>query len=159
MCSSDLRGEASAYHALDEAKRFVVAGRVGVGSIIGSELEDIPANRRFYAGGGGSVRGFGYQGIGPRDMFGNPTGGRSKLEASAEVRIGITDTIGIVPFVDAGMVSEDPYFSGGELKVGAGLGLRYTTPFGPLRLDVAVPLVKDENDPDYGIYAGIGQAF
>lgn len=154
-----LRGEASTYYALDEAKRFVLAGRVGVGSIIGSELADIPANRRFYAGGGGSVRGFGYQGIGPRDMLGNPTGGRSKLEASAEVRIGITDTIGIVPFVDAGMVSEDSYFSGGELKVGAGLGLRYKTPFGPLRLDVAVPLVKDENDPDYGIYAGIGQAF
>lgn len=154
-----LRAEASAYRAIDDAKRFVLAGRLGLGSIIGSELADIPANRRFYAGGGGSVRGFGYQGIGPRDALGNPTGGRSLLEASAEMRIGITDTVGIVPFVDAGMVSEDPYFSGGEFKVGAGLGLRYTTPFGPLRLDVAVPLVKDENDPDYGIYAGIGQAF
>jgi len=153
------RAEASAYRALDEQKRFVLAGRVAAGSIYGADLAEIPANRRFYAGGGGSVRGYGFQDIGPVNGAGNPTGGRSVLETSAELRIGITDTIGIVPFVDAGLVSASEDFSGAEFKLGAGLGLRYRTPFGPLRIDVAVPLNKGPLDPDYGIYAGIGQAF
>lgn len=154
-----LRAEASAYRALDAEKRFVVAGKVAAGSIYGADLAQIPANRRFYAGGGGSVRGYGYQDIGPVDATGKPTGGRSVIETSLELRIGITDTIGIVPFVDAGLVSANQDFSGTEFKAGAGLGLRYRTPFGPLRLDVAVPLNKGPRDPDYGIYAGIGQAF
>lgn len=154
-----LRAEASAYRALDAEKRFVLAGRVAAGTIYGASLAAIPANRRFYAGGGGSVRGYGYQDIGPRDAAGLPTGGRSVVEASAELRIGVTDTIGIVPFVDAGLVSANPNFSGARFKAGAGLGLRYATPFGPLRIDVAVPLNKEPTDPDYGIYAGIGQAF
>lgn len=154
-----LRAEASAYRALDAEKKFVVAGRIAAGSIYGADLASIPANRRFYAGGGGSVRGYGYQDIGPLDATGKPTGGRSMLETSAELRIGITDTIGIVPFVDAGLVSANEDFSGAEFKLGAGVGLRYQTPFGPLRVDVAVPLNKGANDPDYGIYAGIGQAF
>lgn len=154
-----LRADASAYRALDAEKRFVLAGRVAAGTIYGANLAAIPANRRFYAGGGGSVRGYGYQDIGPRDAAGSPTGGRSVVEASAELRIGVTDTIGIVPFVDAGLVSANQNFSGARFKAGAGLGLRYTTPFGPLRIDVAVPLNKEPTDPDYGIYAGIGQAF
>lgn len=154
-----LRGEASAYRALDAQKRFVAAGRIAAGSIYGADLASIPANRRFYAGGGGSVRGYGYQDIGPVDAAGSPTGGRSVLEASAELRIGVTENIGIVPFLDAGLVSANQDFSGAEFKLGAGLGLRYKTPFGPLRIDVAVPLNKGPLDPDYGIYAGIGQAF
>lgn len=154
-----LRAEASAYRALDAEKRFVLAGRVAAGTIYGANLAAIPANRRFYAGGGGSVRGYGYQDIGPRDAAGSPTGGRSVVEASAELRIGVTDTIGIVPFLDAGLVSANQNFSGARFKAGAGLGLRYSTPFGPLRVDVAVPLNKEPTDPDYGIYAGIGQAF
>ncbi|TIL83813.1 MAG: outer membrane protein assembly factor, partial [Mesorhizobium sp.] len=122
-------------------------------------LQDVPADRRFYSGGGGSVRGYAYQGIGPKDADGEPIGGLSFFETSFEMRIAITDTIGVVPFVDAGTVSTDqfPDFSG--MKVGAGVGLRYTTPFGPLRIDAAVPLNPDPDDPDFGIYAGIGQAF
>ncbi|MDZ7599868.1 MAG: autotransporter assembly complex family protein [Hoeflea sp.] len=154
-----LRADASAYRALDTQKRFVAAGRVAAGSIYGADLASIPANRRFYAGGGGSVRGYGYQDIGPVNAAGNPTGGRSVLEASAELRIGLTETIGIVPFIDAGLVSASEDFSNAEFKAGAGIGLRYRTPFGPLRIDVAVPLNKGPRDPDYGIYAGIGQAF
>jgi translocation and assembly module TamA len=154
-----LRAEGSAYRALDAEKRFVLAGRVAAGAIYGAGLSDVPANRRFYAGGGGSVRGYGYQDIGPVDATGTPTGGLAMIETSAELRIGITDTIGIVPFVDAGMVSAGNSFSGAEFKVGAGVGLRYATPFGPLRVDVALPLNKGPTDPDYGIYAGIGQAF
>ena len=154
-----LRAEASAYRALDTEKRFVVAGRVAAGSIYGASLSAIPANRRFYAGGGGSVRGYGYQDIGPVDASGDPTGGLSFVETSGELRIGVTEKIGIVPFVDAGLVSPNTSFSGSGFKVGAGVGLRYATPFGPLRIDVAVPLNKGPLDPDYGIYAGIGQAF
>lgn len=154
-----LRAEVSAYRALDAEKRFVLAGRVAAGSIYGASLAAIPANRRFYAGGGGSVRGYGYQDIGPINAAGQATGGRSVIETSAELRIGITDTIGIVPFVDAGLVSANQNFSNTEFKAGAGVGLRYVTPFGPLRIDVAVPLNKGPTDPGYGIYAGIGQAF
>jgi len=158
-----LKGEGSAYQALDSAGKFVMAGRVGLGSIVGASLEDVPADRRFYAGGGGSVRGYAYQGIGPKVKGGpddgQPTGGLSWFETSAEMRIAVTDTIGIVPFVDAGTVSEKTFPSFSDLKVGAGVGLRYLTPFGPLRVDAAVPLNRGPGDPRFGIYAGIGQAF
>lgn len=154
-----MRAEGSAYRAVDEAGRFVLAGRATLGSIPGADLADIPADRRFYAGGGGSVRGYAYQGIGPKDAFGDPIGGRSLAEASLEMRIGVTDTIGIVPFIDAGTVSESQFPDFSDFKTGAGLGLRYITPFGPLRVDVAVPLNPDPDDPSFGLYAGIGQAF
>ncbi|MER9937861.1 autotransporter assembly complex family protein [Mesorhizobium sp. M7A.F.Ca.ET.027.03.2.1] len=154
-----LRGEGSAYQSLDSASKFVLAERVAIGSIVGTSLEHVPADRRFYSGGGGSVRGYAYQGIGPKDFTGQPIGGLSFFETSVEMRIAITDTIGIVPFVDAGTVSTKsaPDFS--DVKVGAGVGLRYVTPFGPLRIDAAVPLNRDPGDPRFGIYAGIGQAF
>ena len=154
-----LRGEGSAYQALDTGGRFVLAGRAAIGSIVGAGLQDVPADRRFYSGGGGSVRGYAYQGIGPKDINGKPTGGLSYFETSAEMRIGITDTIGIVPFIDAGTVSTQQFPDFSNVKVGAGVGLRYITPFGPLRIDGAVPLNREPGDPRFGIYAGIGQAF
>lgn len=154
-----VKGEASAYRALDEAKRFVVAGRVAGGSIVGADLTDIPATRRFYSGGGGSVRGYAYQGIGPKAADGDPIGGLSYMEANAEVRIGVTEKIGVVPFIDVGAVSTGTALEGAEFQAGAGVGVRYKTPFGPLRVDFAIPLNPGPNDPDYGIYAGIGQAF
>ncbi|HEV2507701.1 MAG TPA: autotransporter assembly complex family protein [Mesorhizobium sp.] len=154
-----LRGEGSAYQAVDTGGRFVLAGRVALGSIVGAGLQDVPADRRFYSGGGGSVRGYAYQGIGPKDINGKPTGGLSYFETSAEMRIGITDTIGIVPFIDAGTVSTQQFPDFSNVKVGAGVGLRYITPFGPLRIDGAVPLNREPGDPRFGIYAGIGQAF
>lgn len=154
-----LKGEGSVYQALDSGGKFVMAGRASLGSIVGASLQDVPADRRFYAGGGGSVRGYAYQGIGPKAADGQPIGGLSFFETSAEMRVAVTDTIGIVPFVDAGTVSTKNFPDFSDLKVGAGVGLRYLTPFGPLRVDVAVPLNPDPGDPDYGIYAGIGQAF
>ena len=158
-----LRGEGSAYQALDMDGKFVLAGRAALGSILGAGLQEVPADRRFYAGGGGSVRGYAYQGIGPKveggPDDGQPIGGLSYFETSAELRIGITDKIGIVPFVDAGTVSTRQFPDFSDVKVGAGIGLRYLTPFGPLRIDAAVPLNPDDDDPDFGIYAGIGQAF
>ena len=152
------RGEASAYKAFDSDGRFVLAGRLAAGSIIGSTLANIPADRRFYAGGGGSVRGYAYQGIGPH-AGGKPTGGKSYAEASVEMRIQVTDTIGIVPFLDAGTVSTGSVPDFSDIRLGAGLGLRYKTPFGPLRIDAGVPLDRRPGDPSFGIYAGIGQAF
>ena len=154
-----LKGEASAYRALDEAKRFVAAGRVAAGSIFGAPLAAIPADRRFYAGGGGSVRGYGYQDIGPRNAAGLPTGGLSYVEISAEMRIQLTDSFGIVPFIDGGAVSTSTTPDFGDMQFGAGLGVRYLTPFGPLRVDVGVPLNRRPGDPTFGIYAGIGQSF
>ncbi|MER8845098.1 autotransporter assembly complex protein TamA [Mesorhizobium australicum] len=154
-----LKGEGSAYQSLDTASKFVLAERVAVGSIVGTGLQNVPADRRFYSGGGGSVRGYAYQGIGPKDFTGQPIGGLSFFETSVEMRIAVTDTIGIVPFVDAGTVSTKPVPNFSDVKVGAGVGLRYVTPFGPLRIDAAVPLNRDPGDPHFGIYAGIGQAF
>ncbi|WP_312896905.1 autotransporter assembly complex protein TamA [Microvirga soli] len=153
------RGTASAYYSLDEESRYVLAGRIGLGSIVGADLDEIPANRRFFAGGGGSVRGYTYRTLGPT-FQGEPVGGRSLLEASLEARIKITDTIGIVPFVDAGTAFESSYPDFDErIRIGAGLGLRYYTGIGPIRLDVAIPVNREQGDPTYAIYVGIGQAF
>lgn len=148
------------YHALDADARYVLAARGRVGSILAADLEDIPAHRRFYAGGGGSVRGYDYLGIGPRLAGYGPTGGLSRAEGSLEARVKITDTIGIVPFVDAGYVAETTLFHGNEeFRWAAGLGLRYYTAVGPIRLDVAVPINPGAGDPNFALYFGIGQSF
>lgn len=152
------RGEASAYRAIDDAGKFVFAARAATGSIVGADLASVPADRRFYVGGGGSVRGYAYQGVGPKDG-GKPTGGLSYVEGSVELRIAVNDTFGVVPFIDVGSVSTSRMPSLSGLKAGAGVGIRYLTPFGPLRVDAAVPLNRDPGDPRFGIYAGIGQAF
>jgi translocation and assembly module TamA len=126
---------------------------------MGAQLADVPRHIRFYAGGGGSVRGYDYQSIGPRDERNRPSGGGSLVEASAELRQRVWGDIGAVAFVDAGSVGSGsaPEFS--NLRVGAGLGLRYHTPIGPIRADVAVPLVKQQGSSNFGLYVGIGQAF
>ncbi|UEM21598.1 outer membrane protein assembly factor [Skermanella mucosa] len=150
----------SAYYDFRGDGWYVAAGRLSVGSIFGSSTTDIPADKRFYAGGGGSIRGYGFQDVGPRDASGDPAGGRSLIEVGAEMRVKVTDTIGIVPFIDGGNVYENstPDFSE-ELRWGAGIGARYYTGFGPLRLDVAVPLNKRPGDSSWQLYISIGQAF
>jgi translocation and assembly module TamA len=157
---SSFEGSISGYYGLGEEDRTVLAARLAAGTIVGGDgLSDIPATRRFYLGGGGTVRGYSYQEISPRNGDDELLGGRSYVNATVEARIGITDTIGLVPFVDVGTVSAKtaPDFS--DIKAGAGLGLRYLTPFGPIRLDVAVPLNPYPGGTSYGIYAGIGQSF
>jgi translocation and assembly module TamA len=140
--------------------QVVLAGRTAVGSIVGEPRSDIPANLRFYAGGGGSVRGFGYQLAGELADDDKPIGGRSLLELGGEVRVRITESIGVVAFVDAGTVysSTTPDFSE-TLRVGAGPGLRYFSPIGPLRLDVGFPLNPRNSDDTWQLYISIGQAF
>ena len=150
----------SAYYALDEDARYVLAGRVGFGSISGASLDEIPATRRFYAGGGGSVRGYAYRSLAPLGPYGQLIGGRSLLEFSAEARIKVTDTIGIVPFFDAGTAFESSYPDGKQkLQMAAGLGLRYYTGIGPIRVDVAAPLNPRKGDKPVALYVSIGQAF
>jgi translocation and assembly module TamA len=154
-----MKGSLSTYHAFDEDKRYIIAGRIAAGSIIGADLLDIPPQRRFYVGGGGSLRGFDYQSASPRNAQGDIIGGMSFVAASAEMRVRVTETIGVVPFFDAGaaFASEIPDFNG--LRYSAGIGLRYYTALGPLRLDFAVPLNRREGDARYGIYVSLGQAF
>lgn len=149
----------SAYYALDEEANYVLAGRLAVGSLGGAPLASIPDSHRFFSGGGGSVRGFGFNTISPM-MFGQIIGGRSLIEGSAEVRIKVTPTIGIVPFVDFGTASSSslPNFND-YVGYGAGIGLRYLTPVGPIRLDVATPLNPRPGDSRWAVYVSIGQAF
>lgn len=150
----------STYYTPGDSDRLTLAGRLEAGTIVGGgSLKDIPANRRFYAGGGGSVRGYGYKQISPLNSDGQETGGRSYIEASIEARIGITDSIQIVPFMDAADVSTDYFPDFSDIRASAGLGVRYLTGFGPIRLDVALPLDRYPSGDRYGIYAGIGQSF
>lgn len=150
-------GQASTY--LPVYGETILALRGKVGSILGSGTATIPATERFYAGGGGSVRGFGYQDIGPQKN-GNPLGGRSVTEASAELRFKLTDKFGMVTFLDAGSVGSEIAPVLDNLSVGAGAGVRYYTSFGPLRFDVATPLNnRTGTDRRVEFYISIGQAF
>ena len=154
--------EASTYLAVDEDARFILAGRVAGGGFLDApdRLQDIPPNYRFYAGGAGSIRGYRYQTVGPRGPFGFTVGGRSLFEANLEARVKVTDTIGIVPFFDIGgaYASQFPDFRG-DTRMAAGLGLRYYTGIGPLRLDVAFPLNPRRGDKEAVLYVSIGQSF
>ena len=154
-----VQGQGSLYYPLGEEARTVLAGRLKVGSVLGGSLSAIPAARRLYAGGGGSVRGYAYQGVGPRLADGTPLGGLSVFEASGEVRHNFGGRWGGVVFVDIGGVSstETPDFS--NVNAGVGVGVRYDLGFGPIRADIAVPLTKREGDPSYQIYLSIGQSF
>lgn len=152
-------GQATAYLPVQDDARTVLAGRVKIGSIIGGEELTVPSDRLFYAGGGGSVRGYEYQGVGPRLPDNTPRGGLSLFETSLEVRRKVFGDFQGVAFVDGGAVGfqETPDFS--NMRYGAGVGVRYLLPFGPIRGDIAFPLNKREGDPDFQIYISIGQAF
>lgn len=151
--------DASAY--LPVSERITLAGRVRLGTIVGASADRIAPTRRFYSGGGGSVRGYSYQAIGPRDLNNDPVGGRSLAEASVEARFrfGAANQFGIVPFVDAGTISSDALPSVRQVRVGAGIGLRYYSSFGPIRVDVGTPINPQPGDPRIGVYVSLGQAF
>ena len=151
--------QGTAYLPLDEQARTVIAGRLRIGSLVGGKLPEVPASRRFYAGGGGSVRGYAYQAVGPRLADDTPQGGRSLLEGSLEARRQRTDRWGVVAVVDAGSIGEDQIPSGDNLSVGVGVGVRYDLGFGPIRADIAFPLDSDKRDSGVQVYLSIGQAF
>jgi translocation and assembly module TamA len=149
------------YLSLLDDRRLVLALRGAVGSITGASRESIPADERFYSGGGGSVRGIPFQLAGPLDDDDEPIGGRSNLEFSIELRTRFTETLGGVAFLDGGSAFESSFPDFGEaLRFGTGVGLRYITPVGPLRLDVGVPIDRRRGiDDAFQFYVSIGQAF
>ena len=165
--------EGSAYRPFGDS--FVLAGRARFGSIYGIARDDLAPSRRLYAGGGGSVRGFGFQELGPRATVPNPDfdpenpddasptisfpiGGRSLTEFSIEGRYRFGN-YGVVGFVDAGQVYESQVPKVSNLRFGVGVGARLYTNFGPLRLDVATPLDRREGESLIAVYISIGQAF
>ena len=137
---------------------LVIAGRAKAGSIQGIDRDALAPSRRYYGGGGGSVRGYGYQRLGPLDPQGNPVGGRSLNEFSIEARYRFGN-FGIVPFLDAGNSYESSLPKGTDLKFGAGIGGRFYTNFGPMRIDVATPLNRRPGDGRVALYISIGQAY
>ena len=160
LAFNKVRLEYSHYFQVLDAPRVVLAGRSAIGSLIGASRADVPADLRFYAGGGGSVRGFAFQKAGELDDQNDPIGGRSLFEFSGEVRVRVTETIGVAAFVDAGaaFTSTLPDFDD-ELRIGAGPGIRYFSPIGPLRLDVGFPVNPRNSDDAFQLYISIGQAF
>ena len=166
--------EGSAYFPVSDS--LVIAGRARAGAIIGIDRDDLPPSRRYYAGGGGSVRGYGYQDLGPRSIEPNPdfdptdpeeedsptitrpVGGRSLNEFALEARYRFGN-FGIVPFIDAGQVYDSTFPKGSDLRFGAGIGGRYYTNFGPMRIDIATPIGRKPGESLIALYISIGQAF
>jgi translocation and assembly module TamA len=151
------------YHSLGEPGRIVLAARAQAGAIVGADILGTPRDELFFSGGGGTVRGQPYRslglaitrGFGPEFLI----GGTYFLAGSAEVRAKVTDRIGVVGFVDAGRIGAEGFFDDiGGWHAGAGLGLRYDTGFGPIRLDVAAPVGGSTGD-GVQIYVGLGQSF
>ena len=152
--------DASAYRPVSE--RIVAAGRIRVGTILGAGVYDIAPSRRFYSGGGGSVRGYGYQRLGPLDVDDDPIGGRGLAEFALEARIRLErfgGNFGVVPFIDGGSLTTELLPSLKDWRFAAGLGLRYYSSFGPIRIDVGVPLNRQKGDGPVAVAVSLGQAF
>lgn len=139
--------------------RSVIAIRAMAGTALGAAQFDLPPDQRFYGGGSATVRGFRYQSIGPRFSDGKPSGGTSIDAASIEFRQRLVGDFGAVAFVDGGHVSASGGPFQGKLHVGAGVGVRYYTAIGPLRVDFAVPATDVPDNDRYQLYIGLGQAF
>ncbi|WP_417586574.1 autotransporter assembly complex protein TamA [Pararhodobacter oceanensis] len=155
-----LRFDARSYTDFGSEGRVVLAGRAQVGAIVGSALNATPRGFLFYSGGGGTVRGLPFQSLG---VAGPPaSGGRGLVTASGELRVRVNDSLTLATFADAGWVSAGPLRGASDWQAGGGVGLRYDTPIGPLRLDLATPLRRNASalgSSSYQIYLGIGQAF
>ena len=154
------RVDAAAYVPVADEDELVIAVRGAYGSLFGAKAGEVPPSVRFYSGGGGSVRGYAFQSLGPRDANNRPLGGSSLVELSTELRWNITDVLGLVAFVDGGAAydTSSPDVDA-KLRWGAGLGMRYHTAIGPVRLDVAMPLDKRGDDDSFQFYISIGQSF
>ena len=147
------------YQSLDKAGHTVIAGRLRLGRIVNGTVEQIPASQRFYAGGGGSVRGFPYQGVGPRLADDTPKGGVFLAESSLELRQDLTAQWSFAAFVDAGTVGSGGPVDFRQLAVGAGLGARYNLGLVPIRIDLATPVARRRGQPLLQVYVSIGQSF
>lgn len=153
-------GDGRIYRSFGEDDGVTLAFRGQVGSILGADAANVPASYLFFSGGGGTVRGQPYQSLAVDLGGGNEIGGTSFFSAQLEARVDVTDTIGVVGFYDTGFVGADEVpFENGAWHSGAGLGLRYETGIGPIRLDVATPTTGDNAGERIEVYIGIGQAF
>lgn len=154
--------EGRVYESFGERDQLTLAARMRTGWLeaVAGNADDVPPDRRFYAGGGGSVRGYEYNSIypGERDTLGLTPGGQGLLEGSIEARWRFGDRLGAAAFVDAGTAFDD-WRNATDLSWGVGVGARYDLGFAPLRIDVAFPLDHDENSDDFALYISIGQAF
>jgi len=150
------------YFKADSKLEPVLAIKAETGVISGADTNNIAATERFYSGGAGSVRGYGYQLIGPLNAKNEPIGGRSYVETAVEVRFKVSKNVGLVLFSDGGNVEDSKLMKfGKKLMWGAGFGVRYYTDFAPLRLDIAFPVSKKRRgiDKTFQLYFSIGQAF
>ena len=156
-------GDVRGFLTVGEAERLTFAGRGQVGSVMGADLTEAPADFLFYSGGGGTVRGQPYRALGVETLQGMDlvtTGGTSFLGAQLEARYLIHDNIALVGFYDIGHVGETSTpTEGGDWHAGTGLGVRYNTGIGPIRLDLGTPASGDDAFGAVQVYIGIGQAF
>lgn len=151
--------DARAYHGFGGDDRFVLAGRAQLGSVIGAAADEVPSEMLFFSGGAGTVRGQPFESLGVPLANGDLVGGRSFLGLSAELRATVNGPWSVVAFADSGFIGEDSW--GGtksERHSGGGLGVRYDTGIGPIRVDVATPFDGDKKG-EVELYIGIGQAF
>jgi translocation and assembly module TamA len=140
----------------------VLAGRVRLGTIIGADAPSIAPSRRFYAGGGGSVRGYGYQRVGPLDFENDPVGGKTLTEFGLEARFRLKafgGNFGLVPFFDGGSLTNKVTPDANHWQFGAGIGIRYYSSFGPIRVDIGTPLNPRHGDGPVAVAVSLGQAF
>jgi translocation and assembly module TamA len=154
--------EGRIYESFGNRDQLTLAARVRGGWLeaVSGDANDVPPDRRFYAGGGGSVRGYEYNSIYPaeRDTLGLTPGGQGLLEGSLEARWRFGERWGAAAFIDGGTAFDD-WSEATDLSYGAGIGLRYDLGFAPLRVDLAVPFDSDESGDDFALYISLGQAF
>lgn len=163
ISGAQLYGDARAYRSFGETDQFTLAGRVQIGSVVGAGLDEAPADYLFYSGGGGTVRGQAYQSLGIASVQNGravTTGGTSFLGAQLEARFAVRENISLVGFYDFGQVGATQIpGEDAEWHAGAGVGLRYNTGIGPIRLDLGTQASGDNAGQDLQVYIGIGQAF
>lgn len=146
-------------HLNPNPKRSILALRALGGTAAGASEFSLPPDQRFYAGGSGTIRGYRYQSIGPQFVDGNPRGGTAIAAGSVEFRQRIGANFGMAVFLDGGQVSDTLNVLAGTLRFGGGAGIRYYTPIGPIRVDLAAPLGRRAGDDSFEVYIGLGQAF
>ncbi len=162
-----LRARAVYYLRLIKKDILVLAAWTRLGTIFFAKGSDIPLNKRFYSGGAGSVRGYGYQLLGPVDRDRKPEGGRGLIEFGVEPRLRLTEKFGLSAFVEGGSVTKTNTPSinkNNNFLYGVGIGAKYYTEIGPFRIDFAVPLKRrtvrgKKVDAPFQVYLSIGQAF
>ncbi|MDR1267646.1 MAG: BamA/TamA family outer membrane protein [Holosporales bacterium] len=157
-----IKERVSVYYALDAAGGYVLAGWTSLQQMLGQTFAHLPADKKLYAGGNHSVRGYAYQYAGPFDSEQQyPTGGCSVLEWGVEPRFLLSGNLFGSVFIEGAKVSQD-FFPGKKDAwfTGVGLGLCYVTEMGPLRVDFARPLtLRSKIDAPLQFMISIGQSF